>query len=98
MLNGFQSQVDNLERGNHKSKAGKSKSNSSKLGPLNESNNSEKGHETDGEKSRDRGSTRSRSNSTKSSSKAEKQQEKIQKDLALTRDLPWCGCWGNGCL
>ena len=86
------------ERSNHKSKAGKSKSNSSKLGPLNESNNSEKGHETDGEKSRDRGSTRSRSNSTKSSSKAEKQQEKIQKDLALTRDLPWCGCWGNGCL
>ena len=23
---------------------------------------------------------------------------KHQKDLALTRDLPWCGCWGNGCL
>ena len=40
-------------------------------------------------------SSRSRSSSTKtSSSKA----DKAAKDLALTRDLPWCGCWGNGCL
>ena len=83
------------EKSNHKSKSGKNKSNSSRLGSLNESNKSEKEQETDGEKSR---TGRSRSNSTKSSSKAEKQQEKIQKDLALTRDLPWCGCWGNGCL
>ena len=89
----------NGERSNHKSKSGKNKSNSAKLGSLNESNNSEKAQETDGEKSRGGGGgNRSRSNSTKSSSKAEKQQEKIQKDLALTRDLPWCGCWGNGCL
>ena len=36
-------------------------------------------------------------NSTKSSKEKEKA-DKIQKDLALTRDLPWCGCWGNGCL
>ena len=88
----------NGERSNHKSKSGKNKSNSAKLGSLNESNNSEKAQETDGEKTRGEKGTRSRSNSTKSSSKAEKQQEKIQKDLALTRDLPWCGCWGNGCL
>ena len=39
-------------------------------------------------------SSRSRSSSSKSSSKA----DKSAKDLALTRDLPWCGCWGNGCL
>lgn len=40
-------------------------------------------------------SSRSRSSSSKtSSSKA----DKAAKDLALTRDLPWCGCWGNGCL
>ena len=39
--------------------------------------------------------SRSRSSSSKtSSSKA----DKAAKDLALTRDLPWCGCWGNGCL
>ena len=40
----------------------------------------------------DKRSSRSRSNSTKSS-KADKKE-----NLALTRDLPWCGCWGNGCL
>ena len=39
-------------------------------------------------------SSRSRSSSSKTSSKA----DKAAKDLALTRDLPWCGCWGNGCL
>ena len=87
---------DKGDRSNHKSKS-KSKSNSGKLGSLKETNDGDKAQETDGEKSRGGGS-RSRSNSTKSSSKAEKQQEKIQKDLALTRDLPWCGCWGNGCL
>lgn len=43
----------------------------------------------DSEKTR---SSRSRSNSTKSN-KTEKKE-----NLALTRDLPWCGCWGNGCL
>jgi len=85
----------NGEKSNHKSKSGKNKSNSNRLGSLNESSKSEKEQETDGEKSK---VGRSRSNSTKSSSKAEKQQDKIQKDLALTRDLPWCGCWGNGCL
>nr|XP_040571200.1 uncharacterized protein LOC121120399 isoform X1 [Lepeophtheirus salmonis] len=41
-------------------------------------------------------SSRSRSNSTKSNKGSSS--EKTQKDLALTRDLPWCGCWGNGCL
>ena len=47
-----------------------------------------------GGKTADRNS-RSRSSSSKtSSSKA----DKAAKDLALTRDLPWCGCWGNGCL
>lgn len=40
-------------------------------------------------------SSRSRSNSTKSSAKGDKRE---QNNLALTRDLPWCGCWGNGCL
>ena len=39
-------------------------------------------------------SSRSRSNSTKST----KSEKKEQNNLALTRDLPWCGCWGNGCL
>ena len=88
---------DKGDRSNHKSKS-KNKSNSSKLGPLKDKmDNGDNAQDTDGEKSRG-GATRSRSNSTKSSSKAEKQQEKIQKDLALTRDLPWCGCWGNGCL
>ena len=41
-----------------------------------------------------RNSRSSKSNSTKTGS----QKDKAQKDLALTRDLPWCGCWGNGCL
>ena len=40
----------------------------------------------------DKRSSRSRSNSTKSSKDSKKE------NLALTRDLPWCGCWGNGCL
>lgn len=39
-------------------------------------------------------SSRSRSNSTKST----KSEKREQNNLALTRDLPWCGCWGNGCL
>jgi hypothetical protein len=51
-------------------------------------------------------SKHSRNNSTKSSGKDGKdgkdgslnKDAKHQKDLALTRDLPWCGCWGNGCL
>jgi hypothetical protein len=34
----------------------------------------------------------------KSSSKSQLKGDKTGKDLALTRDLPWCGCWGNGCL
>ena len=52
-----------------------------------------------GDESEDHGDTgrssRSRSNSTKSSAKSDKRE---QNNLALTRDLPWCGCWGNGCL
>ena len=84
------------DKNNHKSKS-KNKSNSGKLGSLKESKDDGKAEETDGEKSRGGGS-RSRSYSTKSTTKAEKKQEQIQKDLALTRDLPWCGCWGNGCL
>ena len=40
-------------------------------------------------------SSRSRSSSSKASSS---KNDKAAKDLALTRDLPWCGCWGNGCL
>jgi len=63
------------------------KSKSSKLDSLPES-----GLE-DGESTLPR-SSRSRSSSSKSSVKA----DKTAKDLALTRDLPWCGCWGNGCL
>ena len=86
------------ERSSHKSKSGKGKDNSSKLGLLNDSNGRGNSHENDGDKSKSGGGPRSRSNSTKSSSNKDKQQEKIQKDLALTRDLPWCGCWGNGCL
>jgi len=39
-------------------------------------------------------SSRSRSNSTKST----KSEKKDANNIALTRDLPWCGCWGNGCL
>jgi len=35
---------------------------------------------------------------TKSSSKSQLKTDKTGKDLSLTRDLPWCGCWGNGCL
>ena len=36
----------------------------------------------------------------KKANKANKDSKELkhQKDLALTRDLPWCGCWGNGCL
>ena len=66
-------------------KSGKSRS--SKLDSLPES-----GLE-DGESTLPR-SSRSRSSSSKSSTKA----DKSAKDLALTRDLPCCGCWGNGCL
>jgi len=47
--------------------------------------------------SSDKRSSRSRSNSTKSS-KAGDKSSKDTGSLALTRDLPWCGCWGNGCL
>ena len=42
-------------------------------------------------------SSRSRSSSSKNSDKSSKA-DKAAKDLALTRDLPWCGCWGNRCL
>ena len=62
----------------------------------------------DGKKDRDKGkgsSKHSRNNSTKSKEGKDKEKDnssakeaKHQKDLALTRDLPWCGCWGNGCL
>ena len=48
--------------------------------------------------SSDKRSSRSRSNSTKSSKGGGEKGSKEAGSLALTRDLPWCGCWGNGCL
>jgi hypothetical protein len=48
--------------------------------------------------SSDKRSSRSRSNSTKSSKGGGDKNSKDAGSLALTRDLPWCGCWGNGCL
>ena len=61
---------------------------SSKASKYRVSKNDESGEDHDGR------SSRSRSNSTKST----KSEKKEQNNLALTRDLPWCGCWGNGCL
>ena len=52
------------------------------------------GDEGDGGGGDGKRSSRSRSNSTK----ANKQENAKKENLALTRDLPWCGCWGNGCL
>ena len=76
--------------GDHRHRADRSHSGSSKASKHRSSK-----HE-DSEDHGDTGrSSRSRSNSTKSSSKSEKRE---QNNLALTRDLPWCGCWGNGCL
>ena len=76
-----------------KMKDSESKSSKKKLESVTESG-LEDGDSTTTKDGKDR-SSRSRSSSTKtSSSKA----DKAAKDLALTRDLPWCGCWGNGCL
>lgn len=84
-------------RKDHHRKSGSKSNRSSKQGPV-------EGLTENGE---DHRSSRSRSNSTKSSSKnnasnnkdsSNSDAKKSQKDLALTRDLPWCGCWGNGCL
>ncbi|XP_059098803.1 uncharacterized protein LOC131892947 isoform X2 [Tigriopus californicus] len=84
-------------RKDHHRKSASKSNRSSKQGPV-------EGLTENGE---DHRSSRSRSNSTKSSSKnnasnnkesSNSDAKKSQKDLALTRDLPWCGCWGNGCL
>ena len=79
---------------NHRHRSERSQSSSSKssrprgskLDSVNES-----GDDPDGSEKR---SSRSRSNSTKST----KSEKKDANNIALTRDLPWCGCWGNGCL
>lgn len=71
----------------HSSSSKSSRPRGSKLDSVNES-----GDDTqDGSEKR---SSRSRSNSTKST----KSEKKDANNIALTRDLPWCGCWGNGCL
>lgn len=70
----------------HSSSSKSSRLRSSKLDSVNES-----GDDPDGSEKR---SSRSRSNSTKST----KSEKKDANNIALTRDLPWCGCWGNGCL
>ena len=91
---------------NETKKRGKSKSrskqksaskSSGKLASLSESAGEDGGGGGGGGGSVTTNTGRSRSNSTKSNKEKEKA-DKIQKDLALTRDLPWCGCWGNGCL
>lgn len=79
-----------------RSKQKSSSKSSGKLASLSESAG-EDGGTTGGGGSVSITTGRSRSNSTKSNKEKEKA-DKIQKDLALTRDLPWCGCWGNGCL
>ena len=70
----------------HTSSSKSSRLRSSKLDSVNES-----GDDPDVSEKR---SSRSRSNSTKST----KSEKKDANNIALTRDLPWCGCWGNGCL
>jgi hypothetical protein len=70
----------------HSSSSKSSRPRGSKLDSVNES-----GDDPDGSEKR---SSRSRSNSTKST----KSEKKDANNIALTRDLPWCGCWGNGCL
>ena len=74
--------------GDHRHHKDRSHSGSSKASKYRGSKNEESGEDHDGR------SSRSRSNSTKST----KSEKKEQNNLALTRDLPWCGCWGNGCL
>ena len=74
--------------GDHRHHKDRSHSGSSKASKYRGSKNDESGEDHDGR------SSRSRSNSTKST----KSEKKEQNNLALTRDLPWCGCWGNGCL
>lgn len=79
-------------RKNRKTKGSLSKKKAAKLESVTESGMEDGDSSTKDTKDR---SSRSRSSSSKtSSSKA----DKAAKDLALTRDLPWCGCWGNGCL
>jgi len=70
----------------HSSSSKSSRVRSSKLDSVNESG--------DDHDSSEKRSSRSRSNSTKST----KSEKKDANNIALTRDLPWCGCWGNGCL
>ena len=73
---------------NERSHSGSSKSSrqrGSKLDSVTESGDGETDHGRN---------SRSRSNSTKSA----KSEKRDANNLALTRDLPWCGCWGNGCL
>ena len=92
---------DNARKTNRKAKnsssgsASNNKNNkkSAKLESVTESGLEDGDSSKDGTTTKDR-SSRSRSSSSKTSSKA----DKAAKDLALTRDLPWCGCWGNGCL
>ena len=71
----------------HSSSRKSSRPRGSKLDSVNESGDDPDGW--DGKRS-----SRSRSNSTKST----KSEKKDANNIALTRDLPWCGCWGNGCL
>ena len=76
--------------GDHRHRSDRSHSgSSSKTSKHRSSKNDESTDDHDGGRS-----SRSRSNSTKST----KSEKKEQNNLALTRDLPWCGCWGNGCL
>jgi hypothetical protein len=78
----------------HRHKSERSHSSSSKSSRLRGSkldSVTESGDDPDGSEKR---SSRSRSNSTKST----KSEKKDANNIALTRDLPWCGCWGNGCL
>ena len=74
--------------GDHRHRSDRSHSGSSKTSKHRSSKNDESADDHDGR------SSRSRSNSTKST----KSEKREQNNLALTRDLPWCGCWGNGCL
>ena len=80
-------------------------------GGVNDANSGGSGGSSGGKKKSGSGRGRSGSSSTKSALKEAKEKDKdkdkdglsskdlkAQKDLALTRDLPWCGCWGNGCL
>ena len=75
--------------GDHHRHRGDRSSGSSSKSKHRSSRTDDSGEDLDGGRS-----SRSRSNSTKSS----KSEKREQNNLALTRDLPWCGCWGNGCL